>query len=228
MICDTILHKKLNDYPVINTCFNRSNFSIFCGKMGYGKTSTAVSLLKNVFKKCYHTIYIIIPEGSRMSIDNDYLGKNIPADQLFSDISVEILDDIYERMKEDAKEGYKSLLVVDDMGAFMKDKFIQKGLAKIITKIRHLRSSVWLLQQSLKQLPKILRELVSNVLFFDLGKSQLQFLFDELVPLSKENFEKVCDYLFGGADDLHSYGIINTKTRKIYKGVDKEIIVPKL
>lgn len=228
MLCDGILHKKLNDYPMINECFNRSNFTIFCGGMGKGKSSTAVSLLKNVFKKCFHTIYVIIPEGSRMSIENDYLGKNIPPDQLFSEISVDILEDIYERMKDDAKEGYKSLLLVDDMGAFMKDKTIQKSLAKIITKIRHLRTSVWLLQQNLKQLPKILRELVSNILFFDLGKSQLQFLFDEIVPLSKENFERVCEYLFGGENDIHSYGVINTRTRKIYKGIDKEIIVPKL
>jgi hypothetical protein len=80
----------------------------------------------------------------------------------------------------------------------------------------------------MKQLPKLLRELVSNVIFFDLGKSQLQFLFDELIPLSKDNFELVCDHLFGGENDTHSYGVINTRTRKLYKGIDEELIVPKL
>lgn len=228
MNVDTSISKKLEQYPMVNTCFNRSNFSIFAGSMGRGKTSTVVSLLRNVFRKCFHTIYIIIPEGSRMSIENDFLGKNIPADQLFGEISPEILEGIYERMKDEAKEGYKSLLIIDDFGAMLKDKNLIRSLAKIITKIRHLKTSVWLLQQSLKQLPKILRELVSNVVFFDLGKSQLQFLFDELIPLSKENFEKVTDYLFGGEDDNHSYGVINTRTRKLYKGIDQELVVPKL
>lgn len=228
MLCDGVLSKKLIDYPMIHTCFNRSNFTIFAGGMGRGKSSTVVSLLKNVFRKCFHTIYFIIPEGSRMSIDGDFLGKNIPPDQLFGEISVEILEGIYERMKDESKEGYKSILIIDDMGAMLKDKHIQKTLAKIITKIRHLKTSVWLLQQNLKQLPKILRELVSNVLFFDLGRSQLEFTFTELSPLSRENFEKVCDYLFGGENDTHSYGVINTCTRRIFKGIDEEIIVPKL
>ena len=228
MLVDVPIHKKLEKYEMIDTCFNRSNFSIFAGKMGSGKTSTVVSLLKNVFKKCFHTIIVIIPEGSRMSIDNDFLGRNIPADQLFGEISPEILEGIYERMKEEAKEGYKSLLIIDDFGAMLKDKNLTRSLAKIITKIRHLKTSVWLLQQNLKQLPKLLRELVSNVIFFDLGKSQLQFLFDELIPLSKDNFERVSDYLFGGENDTHSYGVINTRTRKLYKGIDEEIIVPKL
>ena len=90
MLCDGVLSKKLIDYPMIHTCFNRSNFTIFAGGMGRGKSSTVVSLLKNVFRKCFHTIYFIIPEGSRMSIDGDFLGKNIPPDQLFGEISVEI------------------------------------------------------------------------------------------------------------------------------------------
>jgi DNA replication protein DnaC len=228
MLCDGMLSKKLEQYDAIHTCFNRNNFTIFAGPPGKGKTTTAISLLKNVFRKVFHTVYVLMPESSRISIHEDFLGKNVPAKQLFGEISVEILEGIYEQMVDDAKEGYKSLIICDDFGYLLKQKDIAKSLAKIIVKHRHLRCTFWMIQQSMKQLPKILREIVSNVVFFNLGKSQLQFLFDETIPLSRDNFEKICNYLFDGEENQHSYAIINMRTQRLFKGIDEEIIVPKL
>ena len=59
---DNQLDKKLNEYE-ISSLMNKSNFTLFLGKAGSGKTSLLVSFLNTpaLFKKVYHNIFLFMP-----------------------------------------------------------------------------------------------------------------------------------------------------------------------
>jgi thymidine kinase len=219
MNCDYCLHPKLKEFPMVDDAWSSHNFTIFAGKMGQGKTSLVVSLLKSVFKKVFHSVYVFIPEQSRASIDNDILKKNLPRDQLYSELTVENLSEVYEKVQENSSEGYNSLLIIDDFQTSLKDPTIINILQKIIVKMRHLRTTTWLIQQNFQALVKPLREVVSNLVMFNLGKSQNQKIFDELIQLDKDKYNDLVKLAF---QDPHDWILINlNKSKKIYRMFDE-------
>lgn len=222
MSCDKIIHKKLTEYPMTNDVWSTASFNIICGKMGQGKTSLLTNLVKNVFNKCFESIYVIMPPSSRASIENDIYGKHIPEEQLFDTLTQEHLLQIYEDLQENTSEGYNSLLIIDDFQAQLKEPEIIKTLQKIITKMRHLRCTTFLLQQNFQALAKPLRELTSNLILFNLGKSQLSKIFIEIMQMDKTKFEQLVKIAFV---DTHDWILVNFhKSRKIYKMFDEIIM----
>ena len=119
------------------------DFSVIVGELGQGKTSLLTNLVENVFNKCFENVYLIMPKNSRTSIENDIFTKHLPADQLYDTLTEEGLTEIYERLQESSKEKENSLLIIDDFQAQLKEKDIIKVLQKIITKMRHLRVTVF-------------------------------------------------------------------------------------
>jgi len=178
MNCDGVIHKKLTEYPMIEEAFSTSHFTIICGRPGQGKTSLLTSLIKNVLNKCYETIYVFMPENSRASIENDLFGKNLPEEQLFDNLDLESISKVYEEINDHTKEKYNSLIIIDDLQVALKDPDILKVLQRIITKMRHLRTSIFILNQNFQALHKPLRELASNIIFFNLGRGQLEKIVD--------------------------------------------------
>ena len=218
MSCDKVIHKKLTDFPMTNDSWSTNNFTVIVGKMGQGKTSLLTNLVKNVFNKCFENIYLFMPENSRTSIENDIFTKHLPADQLYDTLTQEGLTDVYERLQENSKEKENSLLLIDDFQAQLKEKDILKVLQKIITKMRHLRCTIFLLQQNFQALHKPLRELVSNLILFNVGKSQLSKIFIEIVQMDKEKFEKLIQVAF---IDPHDWILINFhRSKNIYRMFD--------
>jgi DNA replication protein DnaC len=68
---DTELDERLNDYQ-LQSLMNKSNFTLFLGRAGSGKTSLMTGLLgtsvKNGgFKKVFHTVIVFMPSSSRSS-----------------------------------------------------------------------------------------------------------------------------------------------------------------
>ncbi len=94
---DTELSKKLNEYD-ITRLMNKSNFSLFLGKAGSGKTSLMTSFLKTpaLFKKVYHNVFLFMPSNSRNSMKDNFFDKNIPEDQIFDNVSYEDLLSVYD------------------------------------------------------------------------------------------------------------------------------------
>ena len=218
MNCDKIIHKKLTDYPMTNDAWSTNNFTVIVGKMGQGKTSLLTNLVKNVFNKCFENIYLIMPENSRTSIENDIFSKHLPEDQLYDTLSEEGLTEIYERLQDSSKEKENSMLIIDDFQAQLKEPGIVKVLQKIITKMRHLRCSIFLLQQNFQALQKPLRELVSNLIIFNVGKSQLSKIFEEIVQMDKEKYEKLIQMSF---IEPHDWILINFhRSKRIYRMFD--------
>ena len=222
MTCDNVIHEKLLKYPMIQEAFSTTSFNIICGKMGQGKTSLLTSLLKTVFKKCFESIYVFMPSNSRESIENDIYGKNLPPEQLFDTLTRDNLTQVYGEIQDNSKEKYNSLIIIDDFQVSLKDPEIIKVLQKIITKMRHLRTTIFLLQQNFQALAKPLRELTSNILCFNIGKSQLEKVFDECIQMDKDKYQQLIDVCF---KDPHDWILINLhKSRTIYKMFDKVII----
>jgi thymidine kinase len=218
MNCDNVIHPKLLKYPMVKEAFSTTSFNIICGRMGQGKTSLLTALVKQVFKKCFEYIYVFMPSNSRASIENDIYGKNIPEDQLYDTLTYENISKVYEEIQENSSEGYNSLIIIDDFQVALKSPEIIQVLQKIITKMRHLRTTIFLLQQNFQALAKPLRELASNLIIFNLGKSQLTKIFDEVVQIDKDKYENIVDICF---KDPHDWILINLhKSRNIYKMFD--------
>jgi len=92
-------------------------------------------------------------------------------------------------------------------------------LQKIVTKMRHLRTTIFLLQQNFQALQKPLRELVSNLIIFNVGKSQLEKIFNEIVQMDKEKYEKLIKIAFV---EPHDWILINFhRSKKIYRMFDE-------
>ena len=219
MTCDRVIHKKLTEFPMTNDAWSTNNFTVIVGRMGQGKTSLLTNLVKNVFNKCFENIYLVMPESSRTSIENDIFTKHLPPDQLYDTLTEDGLTEIYERLQETTKEKENSMLIIDDFQAQLKDKDIIKVLQKIITKMRHLRVTIFLLQQNFQALQKPLRELVSNLVIFNVGKSQLSKLFQEIVQMDKDKYEKLIKMAFV---EPHDWILINFhRSKKIYRMFDE-------
>ena len=61
-----------------------------------------------------------------------------------------------------------------------------------------------------------------NLIIFNLGKSQLEKVFDEVIQLHKDKYQEIIDISF---KDPHDWILINLhKSRSIYRNFDKLII----
>lgn len=222
MVCDCIIDEKLTAYPMVEDCWARTSFNLLLGKMGSGKTSLLVSLLnnKNIFKKCFNHIYLVMPESSRRSLANNIFDKYLPKEQIYSYLDADVLNDIYEKCVENSANDEFSILIIDDMQNMFKDHNVEKILQKIILKMRHIRTSIWLLQQNFQALPKSLRELTSNIITYNLGKSQMLKLFDEVVQMDKDKFNEIMDLAFV---DKYDWLVINLRNKNMYTKFDKII-----
>ena len=222
MNCDECIDEKLLQYPMVADVWIHTSFNIIVGKMGRGKTSLMMNLVKNVFKKCFAKIYIFIPESSRKSIDKDIFGRHLPDDQLFDELSEENLESVYHRLQEDTEEDNFSLLIIDDFQVQLKNPSIVAILERIITKMRHLRCTVFLLNQNYNKLVKNLRLIVSNIILFNVGKSALDSIFDETIQLDKKKYQTLIENVFVNKND---WILINVNgSKKIYRMFDEVVI----
>jgi thymidine kinase len=219
MLVDEVIDEKIMKYPMPADVFSKTSFNIILGKMGSGKTSLITNFVKTIFKKAFEHIYVFIPLGSRRSIENDIFGKQLPPDDLYDTLTEEGLDEVIEKLEENSENEENSLLIIDDFQAALKQPDIQMRLQKIVTRMRHMRCSIFILQQNFQKLPKFLRELVTNVITFNIGKSQLNKLFDETIQIDKDKYQALVDLAFKEKND---YIIINVNgNRNIYKGFDR-------
>jgi len=219
MLCDDIIDQKIMRFPMTADLFSRTSFNVILGKMGQGKTSLITNLVKSVFKKCFEHIIIFIPAGSRRSIENDIYGKNLPSADLYDTLTEENLDEVIDKIEEASEEGENTLLIIDDFQAALKDPDVLVRLQKIVTRMRHMRTTIFILQQNFQKMAKFLRELVTNVITFNTGKSQLTKLFEETVQIDKDKFQALTDIAFRDKNDWIAINV--NGARNIYRGFDR-------
>jgi hypothetical protein len=226
MACDVPIDPKLLQYEATKDCFSHAFFCPITGRMGSGKTSTVISLMKSVFRKCFEDVIVVIPEISLHSIDEkDNIFAELPPENLYHEFNEENMTEIEKRCMENAREGYNTLLIIDDFGSRFKDAKSPeyKILKRMIIKIRHFHTSIFLLAQNIFQFEKAIREVATSILFFDLGVSQNEKVMREFLPYN----EKQCEEIMSAFVNPHDHLLLNTYTHRVFRNMRDELVFPK-
>jgi len=221
MNVDNILHEKLNNYPLLST-LNKSFILALIGKAGSGKSHFLISLLKSkpLMNKVFENIIIFIPPSSRSSIAGDFWDENLPEENIYDELTLENLMEAYEKCKENAKDGYKSLIIFDDVQKDFKGE-CEKLLQNICNNRRHDRISIIFAVQSYKALSKTARNALTNLIIFKVNKSQMKDIFDEQIETMKEKFDEILNMAY---KKPHEFLAIDTNTQRCFNNWDELVI----
>eukprot|EP01040_Poterioochromonas_malhamensis_P018210 gene18210-21198_t len=139
-LCDVELTKHLNEDPLLKH-MNKRFVCAMIGKAGSGKSSLMLALLqtKKKFKEVFQKIYVWMTETSKCSIKKCAFDV-LPDNQQFEGVTFDSLQDVYDHLKDNSSKKQWSLLVFDDVQAYLKNTEIQKALLHIIANSRHLRT----------------------------------------------------------------------------------------
>jgi hypothetical protein len=163
-----------------------------------------------------------MPQTSIQSMKKNIFKNNEPS-KMFNELDLETINTIYQNLENASTEGENSILIMDDIGANLKNNEIQKIFRKIVYNRRHLKVKVVILVQSFLSLPKEIRKLLNNIFMFKPSKVEFENLFDELFETNKD---LAIDIMNIGYEKPHDYLMLNVDTQKIYKGFD-EIVITK-
>jgi DNA replication protein DnaC len=223
-VCDNDIGDHLNKHDMLKH-LNKFTFNGFIGKPGSGKTSLMIAMLtskkeKKIFRKTFNNILLVMPETSRNSLKKNVFEKH-PPEKMYEELNYESITDIYNKLNEYSKEKETTMLILDDVGATLKNTSIQTILRKIIYNRRHLKVSIFILLQSFMSLPKEIRKLFNNIFMFKPSKVEFENLFDELFETKKELAVDIMNFVY---KDPHDYLMLNVDTQKMYKDFDEIIL----
>ena len=218
MSCDNGLHKKLNNYE-LTKFMNSHSTNMFIGPPGSGKTSLAFSFFKSkeLFNKVFENLYLFQPSHSRSSMeDNIFDSIEHKYDELTFDNLKEVMNDIKE---QDSK--YRNCIIFDDMGAYLKNKEVNKLMRELIFNRRHLKTSVFFLCQTYLSIDLDIRKLFSNLFIFRVSKRELELIFDEVIEKSKDYMLPISKLVF---DKKYNFLFVNTETGRLFRNWDEIIL----
>ena len=219
MICDKPLHNKLDNYE-LTSYLNSHSTNLLLGKPKSGKSSLLWSMLKDkrMLNKVFDNVYLFQPSHSRASIKNNIFKKH-PKDKMFEELNYEDLDEVMDRIRgTDPNEN--NVIIFDDQSAYLKNKETLRLFKELIFNRRHLRTSIYFLNQTFFSVPKELRRLFSNIFVFKVSRNEMKNLFEEVVEQDhvKELMPQISKLVF---DKPYQYLFINTDNQKFYKGFDR-------
>lgn len=227
MVCDNPIDPKLESSgEAVKCCFSKPNFTLLCGGMGSGKTSWIISALKGFYKKTHHDIIVVIPEISLHSIaeKDNVFSKYCPEDNLYHELTEEVLEEIYAKTQASAAEGRYTLLIIDDFGADLKNKAVERVLQRLVIKMRHLKlGGFFILCQNYYQLGKKLRELATNCVLWNSNKSQNRKFFAEQMQIDESDFNELIEH----CPTIHNWFLLNLKYKRIFTDKWDEVLFDK-
>lgn len=219
-LCDEKISEKLDEFPMVRDNLNCYNTTLLVGRQGSGKTSLTINIVKKLYKKKFHQIFVFMPQTSRNSLNPDIF-KVLPENQLFEELNYENLMSVYEQLKQNSANEKKTLIIMDDVQKSLKDGDIVKEFKNIVSNQRHLKVVNLILLQNYFSLSNIVREIVNNVIFFKMDKKQTEKIFNEVAELPREVFDTLSDFVF---DEPHNWMMINQRYKRFYKMWDEIII----
>ena len=110
---------------------------------------------------------------------------------------------------------------MDDVQDALKDKNIVKILNKLVSNQRHLRVVNFLLLQNFYALDSKIRRLVNNLFLFNVGKQQIENIYDNYMEIKKEDFEKICKTVFVNE---HSWLLVNLNSMRFFNDKFEELV----
>lgn len=219
-VVDGLLHKKLNEYE-IPSLMNKHNFNLFLGKAGSGKSTLLISLLQSpsLFKSVYHNIILFCPPNSRASIKDDFWSV-LPDEQIYDELNYDNLLEAYELAQENAQEGFRTLIVLDDVQKNLKGE-CEKLLLHMVNNRRHASLSIWMACQTYKSIPLQVRMGLTGLFLFKIAKGEMKNIFEEQVEINENVFKDILDISFKKA---HDFIFIDTNTKRIFNNWDEVLI----
>ena len=216
--------EHLNEYDMLKH-FNNYGFNAFIGKPGSGKTSLLISMLTGkkkdrVFRKAFDHILLVMPKSSRESMKENIFKKH-HEDKMYDTLNIDSISNIKVKLLASTAEKENTLLILDDVGASLKDSEIQKQLCEIIYNRRHLKVMIIILVQNFTSIPLSIRILFTNVICFKPSKKEFEKLFEELFETKKEKAVEIMKYVF---TNPHDYLMLNVDSQCMYKMFDQVII----
>lgn len=218
--CDEKICDKLDEFPMIRDNLNTYNTTLIIGRQGSGKTSLTINFVKKLYKKKFNKIYVFMPETSRNSLHQKIFDV-LPPEQLFEELNYDNITEVYEQLKENSKNGHKSLIIMDDVQKALKDGNVISQFKNIVANQRHLKVVNLILLQNYFALDNKVREIVNNVIFFKMDKKQTQKIFEEVAEMPKDIFEEINKIVF---DEPHKWVLINQRQKRIYSMFDEIVI----
>jgi cellulose biosynthesis protein BcsQ len=181
-----------------------------------------VSLLDTpqLFKKCFHRIIVFMPSHSRGSLKNNIF-EQLPEEQLYDRLDAEAINNVFDQIESNADDGMFTLIILDDVQQNLKDKYVAKKLLEIVANRRHLKTSVWLLAQTYKSVPRQIRQVITNLFVFKINKTEMENIFTEQVELFKEHFQRILKKSYM---EPHDYLFIDTGTQRLFRGFDEILL----
>jgi uridine kinase len=215
--CDQKICDSLDKYPMVKENLNTFRTTAIIGRQGSGKTSLTINIVKKLYKKKFHKIYLFMPKTSIASLKNNIF-EALPEDQVFDELNYENIHNLNETIKENRENGMKSLVIMDDVQRALKDYGVIKTFKEMVANQRHLNVSFIILLQNYFALDNKVRELIHNVIFFKMDKRQSIKLFNECAEMPLSAFNDLNDFIF---DEPYNWCLINQRNKKIYKMWDE-------
>ena len=191
-LCDeNIVGDHLNYHPMLKL-LNVFGFLCIIGRAGQGKTSLAISFMTQkkhkIYRKTHEHILIVMPENSIASLkDNKF--KVLPEENIYHELTDEVILNIYSRLDEYSKKGEKTILFIDDMTADLKkSNVIMNTMKKIIYNRRHLKTNIIITAQSYGNIPLDVRKNINNLVIFKPSKKEIELFLKRILKPKKRCF----------------------------------------
>ena len=218
---DNKLKDKLDNIEIFKL-MNKSHFALFLGKAGSGKSSLVISFLssKDAFKKCFHNVFLFCPANSRSSIKDDFWENNLEEEQIYDDLTIDNLIDAYSKIEQDSLQGFKSLIILDDVQKNLKGD-CEKFLLHIINNRRHNRICIWICCQNYKTIPLQVRLTLTDLFIFKVGKQEIENIYEELTEIDKNNFNIITNNAYKNIGD---FLYLNCLSQRLFNNWDEIVL----
>ena len=160
-----------------------------------------------------------MPPSSIKSMKNNIFKKH-DEDKIYDELSITTINDIYNKLNIYSEDSENTLLIMDDVGASLKDNSIQKILKTIIYNRRHLKVSILMLCQSYLSIPREIRKLTNNCIMFKPSKTEMINFMEELFECKKEAALDLLSLYKNKGD----YLMLNVDSQRIYHMFDEILI----
>ena len=215
--CDSKLDPKLDEFD-LTKFMNCHSVNLVIGKPGSGKTNLLFSLFKSkkLFRKVFDKVFLFQPSLSRASM-KDKIFDSLPEEQKYDELTLENLQMVDDMFDADGN----NCIIMDDMGAYLKDNATRKLLKEMVYNRRHKHLSIFFLVQTWFSIEKDLRKLFSNMFIFRVSKNELTNIFEEVIEQKKEIITDLSKLVY---DVPYNFLFINTDSGRMFKNFDEIII----
>ena len=212
---------------------SKTFFMCLVGRPASGKSTTMSALLSKkrnkdgmgFYRKQFDYVYFVMPKNSLENLPNSHpYHKHIKAEpeSYYDTLNGATLHEIMEKAKEAALEGEKTLLVIDDELAALKNKDVIKGLSEIASNRRQYGLCVCIMSQVLNSIPLTLRKMVSHAFLWRCSPKEWASAYDELFfNLSKDDAKTLAEHCW---DQPHGFIFIRADDNTFYDSKLHQIV----